>query len=303
MDLQVSAIIATYNYAPYVTRAVDSILNQTHPVSEIVVVDDGSTDNTREVLAAYGDRIRYIHRVNGGVSAARNTGIRAARYKWVALLDADDYWFPNKIERQLDAIRRQPDLDFVYTALRTFDQAGNEKDRIVTPANQLWPRLRWTNLITPSTVMIRREMLLEVGGFDESVRWCEDWELWVRLGEKRRFGCVPEQLTGYQYTPASLSTNIERMLGAARNITETTLLSGLPAWSKPFWRRRIVCAELFRASVAYRSVNAERARACLWASIFEWPSPFFWPLRWRALLLEIVKGSSSGLKEDPMSCD
>ncbi len=293
MDLQVSAIIPTYNYASYVSRAIDSALNQTHPVSEVIVVDDGSTDDTRQILASYGDRIRYIYQTNRGLSGARNTGIREARYPWVALLDSDDYWLPCKIERQVETVRQQPDLDLVYTAFRTFDKAGNEAEHTVTPADRLWPRLRWTNLITPSTVMARRDLLREVGGFDESIRCCEDWELWVRMGQSRRFGCVPEPLMAYQLTPSSLSSNVEMMLATARRITETTLLGGIADWRKPFWRRRIVSAELFRTSVSYRAVDAGRARGYLWESIREWPSPFFLPSRWKAVLLDLTKGPGS----------
>src|SRR5688500_9583140 len=100
----VSVVIPAYNYGHFVTEAVASALNQTHPHVEVIVVDDGSTDGTADILKPFGSRIRYIYQPNRGLSAARNTGIRAARGEWVAFLDADDLWHPSKTETQLSAV-------------------------------------------------------------------------------------------------------------------------------------------------------------------------------------------------------
>ncbi|MHC5139531.1 MAG: glycosyltransferase family 2 protein, partial [Planctomycetota bacterium] len=100
--LTISAVIPAYNAAKYIARSIDSVLAQTHPVDEIVIVDDGSTDNTAAIIKDYGDKVRYIHQPNAGVSAARNTGIEAATGNWIAFLDADDEWLPEKIKRQVE---------------------------------------------------------------------------------------------------------------------------------------------------------------------------------------------------------
>jgi len=116
--MRVSAIIPCYNYGKYLPRAIDSILAQTRPVSEILVVDDGSTDNTREVATSYGDRVQYIFQQNQGRAAARNHGMREATGDWIALLDADDWWFPEKIELQLKAAAARPEAVLVYTGIK-----------------------------------------------------------------------------------------------------------------------------------------------------------------------------------------
>src|SRR5437016_10401011 len=100
----ISAVIPSYNYGHFITDAIESALGQTYPHVEIIVVDDGSTDDTREQLAPYSERVCYIHQENGGLSAARNTGIRAAKGEWIALLDADDVWHPRKLELQMNCL-------------------------------------------------------------------------------------------------------------------------------------------------------------------------------------------------------
>lgn len=109
----VSVVIPTYNHARFVRDAVDGALAQTNCRVEVLVVNDGSTDDTRDVLATYGDRIRAIHQVNQGLSAARNTGIRHATGEWVSFLDSDDFWHPQKTERQLAAIASAPEVDVI----------------------------------------------------------------------------------------------------------------------------------------------------------------------------------------------
>ena len=102
----ISAVIPAYNAEKYITRAIDSVLGQTRPVDEIIIVDDGSTDNTAEAIKRYGDKIQYIYQENAGVSAARNTGIKAAATDWIAFLDADDEWLPERIQLQVELLKR-----------------------------------------------------------------------------------------------------------------------------------------------------------------------------------------------------
>jgi glycosyltransferase involved in cell wall biosynthesis len=115
----VSALIPTYNAGHLVVRAIESVLAQSSPASEIVVVDDGSTDDTAERVAAFGESVRYVAQPNAGASAARNLGIASSRGEFVAFLDADDVWHPRKLEAQLEALARHPDLGML--SARTFD--------------------------------------------------------------------------------------------------------------------------------------------------------------------------------------
>lgn len=283
--MQISAVIPTYNCSRYLSRAIDSVLGQTRPVDEIVVIDDGSTDDTPALLARYGDRVRALRVANGGVSKARNHGLRMARYEWVAWLDADDWWMPTKIARQVELVDKDPQLDFIYTGLRMVELDGHEYDRVTTDPTRVWPGLRYTNTITPSTVMVRRELLLAAGGFDESIRMCEDWEMWARLGEKVRYGAVEQPMVYYQITPGSLSSHVEAELKTTEAIAMRTLLKGLNGFERHVEWRRLTSAQLFRASVASRDSNAGQALRYLYRSLSRWPSVAFMPERWKSLLL------------------
>jgi glycosyltransferase involved in cell wall biosynthesis len=167
----VSAIIPTYNYGKYVSEAVDSILEQSYGPIEIIVVDDGSTDNTAEVLKAYGDKIHYIHKKNAGLSAARNTGIAAAKGEFLAFLDADDKWKPNKIELQVELAYKTGHPVILCTR--------NEAD--LAYENVDFDNCFFHPSGLGSNALIKRDRLLEVGGFDEELKSVEDREMMLRL--------------------------------------------------------------------------------------------------------------------------
>ena len=166
----VSAVIPTYNYGQFVSNAVESALCQTWRGGvEVIVVDDGSRDDTRRRLEPYGDRIRYIYQENRGPSAARNTGIRVARGEWVAMLDADDVWHPEKTEVQLEVAERAGGYDFIGSP----DSREPMPERL--PREVEIRRLGVEDIlqetpICPSSVIVRRECFERVGGFDESLR-------------------------------------------------------------------------------------------------------------------------------------
>jgi len=176
---QVSAVIPTYNYGRFVVEAVESALGQSWPV-EVIVVDDGSFDDTRQRLAGYGDRIRYIYQENRGLSAARNTGIRAARGEWVAFLDADDVWHRDKTAVQLNAAARAGEFDLVGSPGRT--EPLPEQLPPDPPVRPLTVRdFLLSTPINASTAIVRRRCFDEVGFFDETLRSVEDRDMWLRL--------------------------------------------------------------------------------------------------------------------------
>jgi len=277
--MRISAIIPCYNYAHYLGRAIESALAQTHPLAEVLVVDDGSTDNTAEVARAYPPPVRHIFQENRGLSSARNTGVKEARSEWVALLDADDWWLPLKTERQVEALGRRPEAVLSYTGVHFVEPNGTTHERRGTPDNKLWPTIRHTNQIVPSTVLIKRDVLLAAGGFDESLRACEDWEMWVRLGPEAQFAGVEEPLTEYQLTPMSMSSNEAKMLENTERILEKTLVRGLTGWDRILWRRRIRGMELYRAYKTVLAAGKPGAKRYLLRSLIQWPSPGLNPQR------------------------
>jgi glycosyltransferase involved in cell wall biosynthesis len=278
--MEISAIIPTYNRAATLGQAIESVLRQTQPVQEIIVVDDGSTDETRELVASFSGRVRYIFQENRGASAARNTGIRAATCPWLAFLDSDDYWMPEKIQLQEEALQRDPDAVLVYGSLWLLGSDGGRKlDPAVDPS-QLWPLLLYNTLICQSAVLVRKDVLLQIGGYDEDLKGPEDWDLWVRLYRRHRFIAVQEPIVVFRTLPNSFSSDAEALLSGTERIMEKTLLQGLGGFERRLWRRRILCARLYEAAICAREAGSPKQKAFLWRSICQWPMPHFLPARW-----------------------
>ena len=180
----VSVIIPTYQLAHLVGQTIDSVLAQTYTDYEIIVVNDGSTDNTKEVLASYGDRITVIHQENQGAAAARNAGIMATRGKYIAFLDHDDLWLPNKLEKQIAYLESNPKIGLVYSDTfffneegvypYTFAQANN-----IPPVQHCWTLFVRNSIMSCSVVVVRRECLDEVGLFDATTVPCDDYDMWL----------------------------------------------------------------------------------------------------------------------------
>jgi glycosyltransferase involved in cell wall biosynthesis len=189
MSALVSAVIPSHNYGRFVSKAIESVLGQTYPSIECIVVDDGSKDNTPEVLAGFGDKIRVVRRGGNGPSAARNAGFAEARGEYVATLDADDWWRPEKIARQVACLEENPKVAAVGVGVELVGDEGE----ILGYTKPLQPnKSRDANLRSvavrqlwiggsASGLCIRKRVLDELGGFDESLRAAEDWDLWLRL--------------------------------------------------------------------------------------------------------------------------
>lgn len=189
VELTISVIIPTYNCARYIVQAIESVLQQRDCQYEIIIIDDGSTDSTQEVLQPYRDRIRYIRQQNQGVAAARNHGIDVAQADLIAFLDADDYFLPNKLARQGAIFTKRPDLGIVHSGWQRVDSRGNKLLDVCPwkkiPELNLDTWLRWKPVL-PSAMMFRREWLQYVGGFDARFPPAEDTDLVLKLALK---GC------------------------------------------------------------------------------------------------------------------
>jgi glycosyltransferase involved in cell wall biosynthesis len=179
----VSVIIPTYNRAWCLREAVDSVLAQEFGDFEMIVVDDGSTDATATLLAAYGGRVEVMHQANRGVSAARNAGIAAARGGLIAFLDSDDIWLPRKLSTQIHFFQSHPDA-LIHQTEELWVRNGrrvNPGRRHRKPEGMIFEPSLELCLVSPSAVMARRELFGQVGLFDESLPACEDYDLWLRV--------------------------------------------------------------------------------------------------------------------------
>ena len=193
----VSVIVPTYNRAHMLKEAIDSVLAQTYQAFELIVVDDGSTDDTRRLLSSYGShRINIVYQKNAGVSAARNRGIRSASGELIALLDSDDYWLPEKLAKQVDFFKSAPQAVICQTE-EIWIRNGirvNPKQRHRKISGMIFKESLLLCLISPSSVMIRKSLLDEVGLFDENLKACEDYDLWLRITWKYPAHLIPVPL-------------------------------------------------------------------------------------------------------------
>jgi glycosyltransferase involved in cell wall biosynthesis len=192
--MNISVIIPTYNRATFLPATLSSVLNQSQRVDEIVVVDDGSTDNTKDVLSQYG--VKYLYQANRGVSSARNLGVKNAKNEWIAFLDSDDIWHEDKIEKQIAFHTQNRDILFSHTDevwLRDSKVVKKPKHHKKPYGNCFVDNLPFCK-IGPSTVIIHKSVLEDVGYFDESLKVCEDYDLWLRVLSKYEVGLVDEEL-------------------------------------------------------------------------------------------------------------
>lgn len=220
----VSVVIATYNCAQYLSQAVESVLAQTYDDYELIVVNDGSRDSTDSVMLPYLDRenVRYYKKQNGGQASAKNYGIRQAAGRYIAFLDADDWWDATKLMKQLQLFSKNESLGVVYSDVMVVGQAGEHTLFEATPRfrGNILPHLYGTNFIPFSSSVIRRDLLVAQGMFDESLGMGIDYDLWLRLSLVTQFDYIQEPLVAYRMGHGQMSRNWEGRVFWARVIDE-----------------------------------------------------------------------------------
>jgi len=193
----VSIIIPTYNRRDFLREAIRSVLEQSFRDFELIVVDDGSDDGTREMIQReFPGLLTYLYQENQGVSRARNRGLKLAQGEFVAFLDSDDLWLPRKLERQMAFMQSQPKAQICYTD-EIWIRRGvrvNPKKKHAKYSGWIYPRCLPLCIISPSSALMRRGLLEEVGGFDEELPVCEDYDLWLRISARHPIHFLPEKL-------------------------------------------------------------------------------------------------------------
>jgi len=206
----VSVVMPAYNAARYIAGAIRSVIDQTFSNWELIIVDDGSQDETAAIIKPFLDdaRISYIHKENGGAATARNVGIKVSHGNLIAFLDADDLWVPEKLARQLDCFEKYPEIGICGTGMMLIDSNGKITSQGTVPAfhGNPFPKILEYSLANMSTAMIRREVFEKAGLFDETLGTApEDYEFWLRAGKHALFHVTAEPLACYRQGHGSCS--------------------------------------------------------------------------------------------------
>lgn len=217
MNKSVTIITASFNYGQFIAEAVRSVISQTYPGCKIVVVDDGSTDDTEAIVRGFGERVKYVHQENGGVSKARNRGVAESTGDLIAFLDADDWWLRAKIEKQVAKFEEDVAIGLVHCGMREFDSYTGEtiamhldgEEGRVAEKLLLWEE---PVIVGPGgTIMVSREAFDCVGGFDETITVGEDWDFCYRVACKYKVGFVQEALVNYRNHGSNATKSVAEM--------------------------------------------------------------------------------------------
>ena len=273
----VTVIIPVYNREEYLRAALDSVFLQTRLPDEVIVVDDGSTDNTPAVAESYPE-VTLLRQSNSGVSVARNRAVEAATSEWVAFLDSDDLWQPTKLELQMAALEANPVFEACTCNTMALQEPGGTPGpppSNIPPGTDIAAGLRGSLRLPPGSVIARRERVLQVGGFDDSARPCEDWDLWLRLVDAGcRFLLVPEALLLIRAHESNLSNQSYRMMGAEMLAWERHVGPRFSPLARPLRRRAAKSHFLGRVALVEREQQRPHlgimARSLLLAPLGDW---------------------------------
>lgn len=281
---RVSVVIPTYNRREMLRDALDSVFAQTWRDFELIVVDDGSTDGTQEALAArYGDRVTYVRQENAGSGAARNRGIAGARGEYVAHLDSDCHWAPEKLEKQVKYLDAHPDDAMVYTLHLPCDAKGAvlraEPNRKAYPSGRIFAELYSdTNFLMHPSVMMRKKVFDEIGGYDVALRQCQDLDMFLRVAHGHGIGAIQEPLTFYRHHPGQISRQSqERKMDFMRQVHEKAyrmFRDSEPRVTEEMYRKRMADLDFKLARLWIRQGKVREARPLLRRAWKEFPFSF-----------------------------
>ena len=290
----ITVILPVFNGENFLAETLESVLAQSHPAAEVLVINDGSTDATASIAAAFGDRIRLIDRLNAGVSESRNYALAVASTEWVALVDHDDLWEPNHLANIAQAIAREPGADVCYTGARWMvrDAAGSFQttEPLSFPSEaEIEAALMDRCAFITSSVALRREKVLALGGFDQRYTNYEDWDLWLRLLRSgAKFVCSPEPTLLYRVHPVSATHNPIPGLLQSREIVKRNILPRLSPVGRATAGRRVLSRLESEAAILLRENGMPGALPLLLRSIARYP--FHDARRYRVVLHLLMHG-------------
>ncbi len=265
MKVTFSVIIPSYNSAAFIAEGVESVLAQTCTDFELIVVDDGSSDNIAEVLAPYSDQLTFVQQSNAGSAAARNHGIRLAKGACIAFLDADDLWMPDKLERQLVCFANHPEAGMVYGPHLRVEKDGIERPsrREALPSGQIFAELFFKNWVATSSVVLTRETVETVGVFDESLRRAQDHDLWLRVAHAYPCYALDWPVVKFRARDGSASTDREPLHACVIRIIEKAYENykdAPPVVTEPMYRTKMADQHVKMARSLLRRGEPKQAR-------------------------------------------
>lgn len=283
---KVSVIIPSYNCEDYIAETIDSILNQTFKDIELIVVDDGSTDRTQEIIASYGAPVRLITQANARVCAARNRGIREAKGEYICLMDHDDYWFPGKLARQLEEFKTHPDAGAVYSSFicwppgpdghfpgpEGFDPTFYPDDINPDFSGWIYHQFLLDCWMLTSTAMFRSEVFKRCGVFDNALPYSEDWELWLRISRAYPMIQLRRPTTLYRQHPQQGNRIVRDVDYRTKLLTETVRKWGLCSHDGRCISRRQFLTQLavYHAEFAFGHLKAGNRRMAIPSFMKAW---------------------------------
>lgn len=229
---KIAVIIPCYNAQATINKTLESIFEQTYTSFTVYIVNDGSTDNTLDVIndfkQRYAEKIHIITQHNQGQAVARNKGIQESKEPYIAFIDSDDLWHPEKLQKQLKFLKSHVDIGLCYTQALEIDEKENEIGVIlINPSykDKCFPYLILSNNIVASSVIVKRSVIAQVGLFDTSLNACENWDLWLRISQKFSIDYLDEPLTYYRIHTNNMSNNSDRMYQNRKKVLEKHLLT------------------------------------------------------------------------------
>ena len=264
----VSIVIPCYNQGRYLGEAIESARRQSHQAVEVIVVDDGSTDETPSVAAAYPD-VRYVHQRNAGTAVARNHGLRESRGAFLVFLDADDRLLPNAVACSLEYLRRHPEVAFVTGHARLMEADGSP---FLVPIQDHEPAgytalLRWNYIWTPGVVMYRRAALDTVGVFDPAAGGSADFDLNIRMARRLPIACHHEVILEYRQHDANMTRDPAHMLRSAVSVRRREKRFAIDAASRAAWRAGLTAAQADFGARLIDRIKGDLVRGRAWRAV------------------------------------
>lgn len=281
----VSIILPTYNRANYLPYSINSVLAQSYDIFELYIIDDGSSDNTVDVVNNYlnDDRVHYIYQDNQGQSVARNEGLKRAKGDFICFLDSDDLYKPDKLVKQIDILKSNRKIDIVHGDEDLIDKDGRilSKKNMNRYSGMIYEKLLIDNSVSIITVMARKKCFDEMGGFDESIEVGDDYDLWLRFSAKYRYHYEPEYFAQYRIMDDQISSDKKRRFESNRNTIERFLKEHPDLLNKDEIKY-IWCQFYIRRGRYFASQNKLKEALCDYRAALHYK--FFGFIPWRAII-------------------